>query len=52
MRKGDGADGQRAKVMGNFTTESTSEERMLQKLMQFVVAPVTMRACREGIVKI
>ena len=26
MRKGDGADGQRAKVMGNFTTEGQSEE--------------------------
>ena len=26
MRKGDGADGQRAKVMGNFTTEDEGEE--------------------------
>ena len=52
MRKKDGADGQRAKVMENFTTESASEERMLQKLMQFVAASVTMRACRKGIVKI
>ena len=47
MRKKDGADGQRAKVMENFTTESASEERMLQKLMQFVAASVTMRASQE-----
>ena len=26
MRKGDGADGQRAKVMGNFTTDAAGEE--------------------------
>ena len=26
MRKGDGADGQRAEVMGNFTTEDEGEE--------------------------
>ena len=26
MRKGDGADGQRAKVMGNFITEDEGEE--------------------------
>ncbi len=45
MRKGDGADGQRAKVMGSFTTESEGEERMLQTLMQFVAASVTIRAC-------
>ena len=34
MRKGDGADGQRAKVMGNFTTEDEGEERMLQTFIQ------------------
>ena len=45
MRKGDGTDGQRAKVMGNFATESASEERLLQTWMQFVAASVTMRAC-------
>ena len=26
MRKGDGTDGERAKVMGNFTTYDTGEE--------------------------
>ena len=26
VRKGDGADGQRAKIMGNFTTEDEGEE--------------------------
>ena len=46
VRKGDGADGQRAKVMGSFTTEGEGEkERMLQTLMQFVTASVTVRAC-------
>ena len=44
VRKGDGADGQRAKVMGSFTTEGEGEERMLQTLMQFVVTSVTIRA--------
>ena len=34
VRKGDGADGQRAKVVGNFTTEDEGEDRMLQTLMQ------------------
>ena len=35
VRKGDGADGQRAKVMGSFTTEEgEGEERMLQILVQ------------------
>ena len=34
MRKGDGADGQRAKVTENFTTEGEGEERMLQTLFQ------------------
>ena len=29
VRKGDRADGQRAKVIGNFTTEGEDEERML-----------------------
>ena len=29
VRKGDRADGQRAKVTGNFTTEGEGEERML-----------------------
>ena len=45
VRKGDRADGQRAKVMETFTTESASEERVPQTLMQFVAASVTMRAC-------
>ena len=45
MRKRDRADGQRAKVMGNFTTEDEGEERMLQTLMQFEAASVTIRAC-------
>ena len=45
MRKGDGADGQRAKVMGSFTTEGEGEERMLQTLMQLVATSVTIRAC-------
>ena len=45
MRKGDGADGQRAKVIGNFTTESESEESMQQTLMQFVATSVTIRTC-------
>ena len=44
MRKADGADGQRAKVMGSFTAEGEGEERMLQTLMQFVVTSVTIRA--------
>ena len=34
MRKRDGADGQRAKVAENFTTEGEGEERMLQMLIQ------------------
>ena len=34
MRKGDGADGQRAKLMGNVTTEDEGEERMQQALIQ------------------
>ena len=34
VRKGDRADGQRAKVVGYFTTESEGEERMLQTLTQ------------------
>ena len=34
MRKGDRTDGQRAKVMGSFTTEDEGEERMLQTLIQ------------------
>ena len=46
VRKEDGADGQRAKVMGNFTTTGEGEERMLQTSMQFVAASVKMRACR------
>ena len=34
VRKGDGADGQRAKVMGNFTTtEGAGEDSMQQPLM-------------------
>ena len=45
MRKGDGADGQRAKVIGNFTTESEGEESMQQTLMQFVATSVTIRTC-------
>ena len=46
VRKGNGADGQKAKVMGNFTTEGEGEEiLMLQSLMQFVAASVTIRAC-------
>ena len=45
MRKGDKADGQRAKVMGSFTTEGEGEERMLQTLMQLVVTSVTITAC-------
>ena len=45
VRKGEGADGQRAKVIGNFTTEGAGEERMQQTLMQFVAALVTIRAC-------
>ena len=45
MRKGDGADGQRAKVMGHFTTEDAGEERMQHTLMQFVAASVTIRTC-------
>ena len=45
VRKGDRADGQRAKVMGHFTTEGAGEERMQQTLMQFVAASVTIRAC-------
>ena len=45
LRKGGGADGQKAKVMGNFTTENEGEERMQQTLMQFVAASVTIRAC-------
>ena len=44
-RKGDGADGQRAKVVGSFTTEDVGKESMLQTLMQFVAASVTIRAC-------
>ena len=35
MRKGDRADGQKAKVMGSFTTEGEGEERMQRPLMQF-----------------
>ena len=34
VRKQERADGQRAKVMGNFTTEGGGEERMLQTLTQ------------------
>ena len=56
VRKGEGADGQRAKVMGNFTTEDESKERMLQTLMQCMATSVTIRACgcskyrfREGV---
>ena len=45
MRKGDGANGQREKIMENFTTEGEGEERMQQPLMQFVAASVTVRAC-------
>ena len=45
MRKGDGAGGQRAKDIGNFTTEGEGEERMLQALMQFVAASVTIYGC-------
>ena len=33
MRKGDGADGQRAKVMGNFTTE---EGEFIHRGAQFI----------------
>ena len=44
MRKGDGADGQRAKIVGNFTTDE-GEERMLRPLMELVAASVTIRAC-------
>ena len=33
VRKGDRADGQRAKVIGNFTTEGTGGERVQQPLM-------------------
>ena len=45
LRKGGGADGQRVKVMGNFTTEDEGEDRMLQTSMQFVAASFTIRAC-------
>ena len=45
VRKGSGADGQRAKVTGNFTTEGEGEERILQTLMQFVAASVTLYGC-------
>jgi len=53
VRKGDGADGQRAKVMGSFTTESAGDETRLQTLMPFVVALFTMKAygCRKGYCK-
>ena len=51
VRKGDGADGQRAKVMGSFTTDG--EETRLQTLMPFVAALFTMKAygCRKGYCK-
>ena len=47
-------DGQRAKAVGNFTTESASKERMPQTLMQFVAVSVTMKicGCRKGTVQI
>ena len=43
VRKGGGADGQRGKVKGNFTTEGEGEDRMLQTLMQVVTTSVTIK---------
>ena len=37
VRKGDGADGQRAKVMGNFTTEDEGEESSIVSLLRVKV---------------
>ena len=54
MRKGDGVDRQRAKVVGNFATHGAGEKGMQQTLMQFVAASATKRecGCRKGIVQV